>query len=139
MTTQIAERSLEDAIEATLLAGGPDPIAAPVIAVSEPSATYAAGLEGLPGGYHKRRPDEYDRALCLVPRDVLDFIYATQPKEWERLKQHHGTEVKERFLKRLAQEIERRGTLDVLRNGLKDSGCKFDLAFFHLRAGSTKN
>lgn len=47
--------------------------------------------------------DEYDRALCLIPRDVLDFVYATQPKGWARLRQqHHGGEVKERFLQRLA-------------------------------------
>jgi hypothetical protein len=52
---------------------------------------------------------------------AIDFILATQPKVWERLKQHHGSEVKERFLKRLSSEIERRGTLDVLRNGIKDS------------------
>jgi type I restriction enzyme, R subunit len=66
---------------------------------------------------------------------VLDFIYATQAKIWERLKQHHGSEVKERFLKRLASEIEKRGTLDVLRNGIKDSGCAFKLAYFRPASG----
>src|SRR5437870_4549937 len=34
------------------------------------------------------------------------------------------------LLKRLASEIERRGALDVLRNGIKDSGVKFQLAYF---------
>jgi type I restriction enzyme R subunit len=43
--------------------------------------------------------------------------------------------VKEQFLKRLSREIERRGTLDVLRNGLKDSGCKFQLAFSRPSSG----
>ncbi|MBC7084649.1 MAG: type I restriction endonuclease subunit R, partial [Firmicutes bacterium] len=71
----------------------------------------------------------------LIPRDVVDFVVATQPKEWARLKQHHGAEVKERFLKRLASEIERRGALDVLRNGIKDSGCKFRLAYFRPASG----
>jgi hypothetical protein len=41
-----------------------------------------------------------------------------------------STAVREQFLKRLAPEIERRGALDVLRNGLKDSGCKLRLAYF---------
>ncbi len=42
---------------------------------------------------------------------------------------------KEQFLKRLAAEIERRGALDVLRNGIKDSGCKFRLAYFRPASG----
>jgi len=66
---------------------------------------------------------------------VLDFIYATQAKIWERLKQHHGSEVKERFLKRLASEIDKRGTLDILRTGVKDSGCAFKLAYFRPASG----
>ena len=28
-------------------------------------------------GYRKRLPSDYDRALCLDPEVVLDFIYAT--------------------------------------------------------------
>lgn len=65
----------------------------------------------------------------------MDFVLATQPKEWEKLKQHHGGAGKERFLKRLAGEIERRGALDVLPTGVKDSGCKFKLAFFRPASG----
>jgi Nucleotidyl transferase AbiEii toxin, Type IV TA system/Type I restriction enzyme R protein N terminus (HSDR_N) len=33
------------------------------------------------------------------------------------------------------REIERRGALDVLRNGIKDSGCKFRLAYFRAASG----
>ena len=65
----------------------------------------------------------------------MDFILATQPREWEKLKQHHGAAVDEQFLKRLAGEIERRGTLDVLRQGIRDSGCKFQLAYFRPASG----
>ena len=61
---------------------------------------------------------------------MLDFILATQPQEWSRLKEYYGADVKTRFLQRLSHEIERRGTLDVLRNGIKDAGCKFKLAYF---------
>ena len=49
-----------------------------------------------PGGYHKRRPEDYDRSLCLLLRDALDFVLATQPKQWHKLAQHHGAAVKER-------------------------------------------
>ena len=112
----ISESSFEQAIEAALLA-----------------APAEAGDSS--GGYHKRLPEDYERSLCLIPRDAVDFVLATQPKEWARLKQHYGEGVKEQFAKRLAREVERRGALDVLRGGLKDSGCKFLLAYFRPDSG----
>jgi len=127
MSPEISEHSFEEAIEWGLFQYGPDVRPGDVTAVRETLPPYG---ETVPGGYLKRSPEEYDRALCLIPRDVIDFILATQPKDWQRLKEHHGAEVRERFLKRLAQEVERRGGLDVLRNGIKDSGCKFRLAYF---------
>ena len=98
-------------------------------------ATIEGHLLSKEGGYHKRRPEDYHRALCLDTDTVLDFIYATQPKEWEKLKQQHGADVKPRFLQRLTSEIAKRGTLDVLRKGIKDSGCKFQLAYFRPATG----
>ncbi len=71
----------------------------------------------------------------MIPDDVLDFIYITQPKEWNRLKERYGEDVKGRFLQRLAREVERRGTLDVLRNGVRDMGCRFELAFVRPASG----
>jgi len=127
MSPEISERSFEEAIECGLLQHGPDACAGDATAVRETPPPYG---DTPPGGYRKRQPEDYDRALCLLPSDVIDFVLATQPKEWQRLAQHHGAAVKEQFLKRLAAEIERRGALDVLRNGFKDSGCKFRLAYF---------
>ena len=66
---------------------------------------------------------------------VFDFVYATQPKEWEKLKAQHGAEVKARFLQRLASEVAKHGTLSVLRRGIKDSGCTFRLAHFRPASG----
>ena len=43
--------------------------------------------------------------------------------------------MRERFLKRLSSEIERRGALDVLRRGLKDMVCSFRLAYFRPASG----
>jgi type I restriction enzyme, R subunit len=127
----ISEKSLEQTIEATLLAGGPDAYPGGEGLAVEPLDTY----ENAPGGYRKRRPEDYKKEICLDPGMVIDFVLATQPKVWERLKQHHGSEVKERFLRRLSVEIERRGTLDVLRNGIKDSGCSFKLVYFRPASG----
>jgi hypothetical protein len=69
MKEKVAEASLEAAIEAALLAGGPDASVAPAVAeIPPPFGEY------VPGGYRKRAPEEYDRQLCLIPRDVLDFV-----------------------------------------------------------------
>jgi len=132
MSPEIAERSFEDAIECSLLDNGPDACAADSAMVRETPAVYG---DTPPGGYRKRAPVDYDRTLCLLPRDVIDFVLATQPKEWKRLEQHHGAVVKEQFLKRLSSEIAARGALDVLRHGIRDSGCKFALAYFRPASG----
>ena len=125
MNVDVSERAFEDAIEACLLQNREGMIA-------EERASY---MDMPPGGYQKRRDEDYDRALCLIPRDVLDFVLATQPQEWKRLSQHHGAAVEEQFLKRLSSEIGRRGALDVLRNGVRDMGCRFRLAYFHPASG----
>ena len=131
---RISERAFEDAIEAALLHNGPDEVGGAPPVASEGRVPY--GDDGMqPGGYLKRRPQDYDRTLCLLPNDVLDFVLATQPKEWQRLSQHYDSQVKERFLKRLSSEIERRGALNVLRTGIKDMGCTFRLAYFRPASG----
>ena len=133
MTPDISERAFEAAIECALLRYGPDACPGDAAAVRESPATF--GDEPAPGGYHQRRPEDYDRSLCLIPADVVDVLLATQPKQWRKLEHHHGAEVKARFLARLSREIARRGALDVLRNGVKDSGCKFRLAYFRPASG----
>ena len=120
MSTDISERAFEDAIEASLLESKEH-------VVADRRASY---MDVTSGGFHKREDEEYDRNLCLIPKDVLDFILATQPEEWKRLSQHHGNQVEEQFLRRLSSEIGRRGALDVLRNGIRDMGCRFRLAYF---------
>src|SRR5262249_24936670 len=106
MSVEVSERSFEEAIECALLRNGPDACPGDSTAVRETPPPYG---DTLPGGFGKRKPGNYDRTLCLLPRDVVDFALATQPQEWEKLGQHHGSAVREQFLKRLAAAIERRG------------------------------
>ena len=124
MNVEVSERAFEDTIEAALIR--------PRGAIAEEQISY----DDMPsGGYSKRSSEDYDKSLCLIPRAVLDFVLATQPREWKRLSQHHGAMVEEQFLKRLASEIGRRGALDVLRTGIRDMGCKFRLAYFRPASG----
>jgi type I restriction enzyme R subunit len=89
----------------------------------------------LANGYHKCDPKDYERSLCLIPNDVFDFIYATQPQEWEKFQQQYGEEAKQKLLQRLVQQVRDRGTLEVLRKGIKANGCTFKLAYFRPVSG----
>lgn len=89
-------------------------------------------------GYSSIHFNEYDRTLCLIPNQVLNFIKNTQTKEWEKLELQYGSDTQDKFLKRLTDEIGKRGVIDVLRNGVKDRGSNFNLVFFEPKSGLNK-
>ena len=66
----------------------------------------------------------YDRARALFPTDVLAWVQATQPKAWETLTKNHGSKTADTLLDRLRDQLDQRGTLDVLRNGVELLGLK---------------
>lgn len=84
----------------------------------------------LEGEYLKRKSENYDRELCLDTEMLFDFLRITQPETWDEFKKRRGPRYRELFLERLQKQIESRGALDLLRKGIKDSGCHFKLAYF---------
>jgi type I restriction enzyme R subunit len=66
----------------------------------------------------------YDRARALFPADVLAWVQATQPKAWETLVKNHGAKAEETLMARLRDQMDQRGTLDVLRHGIELLGLK---------------
>ena len=80
--------------------------------------------------YIERLPENYNQELRLDAEILTNFIKSTQPDEWEKLQEQYPGNTEETFLKRVSGEIAKRGTLDVLRNGIKDRGVKFELAYF---------
>jgi type I restriction enzyme R subunit len=98
------ERAFEDAIEASLLQHG---------------------------GYESGSPVTFDPALGFDGDSIFAFLRSTQAKELAQLgTRYGGADVEAGLLKRLASEIDERGTLDVLRHGVEDQGVKLRLAFF---------
>jgi type I restriction enzyme R subunit len=81
-------------------------------------------------GYTERLPENYNQELFLDTETLLKFIKSTQSEEWEKLHEQYPSNTEDIFLKRVTGEISKRGTLDVLRNGVKDRGTKFELAYF---------
>ena len=65
-----------------------------------------------------------DKARALFPPDVIEWVQATQPKAWEVLTKNHGSGAAEILLARLRDQIDQRGTLDVLRHGIELLGLK---------------
>ena len=72
----------------------------------------------------------YDRELCLVKEDVINFIKDSQPNKWDNLKSIYGIQTEKKVLERISSEISKRGINDVLRNPVKDSGQYIDLCYF---------
>lgn len=70
---------------------------------------------------------EYDRARALFPADVLAWVQGTQPQAWETLTKNHGARAGETLLTRVRDQIDQRGTLDVLRYGVELLGLKQSL------------
>ena len=86
-------------------------------------------------GYRSRRTVHYNKRLCLIHDETLRFIQETQPNEYQKLKRQYGTETPAKLLDRVSKQIERRGVLDVLRKGVIDRGCRFNLTYFRPSSG----
>lgn len=74
--------------------------------------------------YAEGEAAQYDRARALFAPDVLAWLQIAQPKAWENLCKNHGAQAGETVLTRLRDQLNQRGTLDVLRNGIELLGLK---------------
>ena len=78
--------------------------------------------------YEEGDSAKYDRARALFPEDVLAWVQATQPKAWDAIAKNHGAHATETLLTRLRDQIDQRGTLDVLRHGIEMLGLREKLS-----------
>ena len=92
--------------------------------------TFEAAIEAhlLANGYLPQ--DSYDSDLALDTGHLFAFIEATQPDAWAEYVNLHGDQARSTLLKRIVSELERQGSLGVLRNGVVDYGQTFKLAFY---------
>src|SRR6266496_2397158 len=105
MKGSYTEERFEEAVEASLLASG--------------------WLKAAAGFF---RPD-----LGLDTGELFAFIGTTQNAAWAEVIKRHGNVAgvaQDKFLARLASEIFKRGTVDVLRHGVVDQGVTIRLAYF---------
>lgn len=83
-------------------------------------------------GWGSVPPSSYDRVLGLFPDEVIAFVQQSQPKAWQQLVARHGGETgaRQRFVKVVADAIDHRGTISVLRGTVKDSGVTVRMCWF---------
>ena len=66
----------------------------------------------------------------MLPTEVIEFIKTSQPKAYDNWQVQLGEDSDDKLLKRLATEIQKRGVIDVLRNGIRERGVYLDLLYF---------
>jgi type I restriction enzyme, R subunit len=74
----------------------------------------------------------YDATLGLYPEDLVAFVKTTQADAWDTLVAIAGSEQSARpsLLSRIAAQLDKRGTIEVLRRGLTEKGVPVALAYF---------
>jgi type I restriction enzyme R subunit len=110
--TSVSEKLLEDEVTSHLVAQG--------------------GYRVCKGGTEAEWRSEFDASVGLDLRELFAFIEETQRPQWERLVKAHGGDdstARHRFVQRLTREIDERGTIDVLRHGVRDQNVEIRLSY----------
>ena len=97
--------------------------------VAERPAAYGAG-------WICGNPDDYDREYCVDLAQLRAFLAETQPRVAEALDLDAEGPTRRKFLARLQGEISKRGTIDVLRHGIKHGPHDVDLFYGSPSAGN---
>ena len=120
MTTDLTERGLERLICKALTGDPCDPLSGRT--VSEPRPYGGVGWS--PGNHH-----DYNREYCVDLVQLGTFLHTTQPHSAPALRLDEDCPTRRKFLARLQGEVTKRGTIDVLRNGIKHGPHNLDLFY----------
>ena len=121
MTTDTSEGGLERLICKALTGDPCDPPTGHTI--GEPPASYG-GVGWSSGNHH-----DYNREFCIDLLQLRAFLNTTQPESATALRLTEDCPTRRKFLSRLQGEISKRGTIDILRNGIRHGPHEFD--FFY--------
>ena len=92
----------------------------------------AGGYQACKIGTSPEWRSDFNPAVGLDTVELFRFIELTQGPEWEKLVKAHGGDEEltyQKFTQRLAQQIDERGTIDVLRHGLRDQNVEPRLSY----------
>jgi type I restriction enzyme R subunit len=80
--------------------------------------------------YTQKDTSCYDKELCIIPEDLIDFLTDTQEDKIVELYKQYASDTYQKIIEHVANEIKKRKTLDVFREGVKDRGQKLNLVYF---------
>ena len=129
--TDTSERGLEELIVRTMT--GRTDVLAPRHVATETSVPVAGGTGWLLGD-----PTHYDREYCVDLVQLRGFLLGTQEPLVEALSLDTDGPTRQQFLARLQGEITKRGTIDVLRNGIKHGPHHIDFFYGTPSPGNRK-
>src|SRR6266540_4646297 len=98
------------------------------------------GYQAVKNDKEQGSPRDFDVGRGLDRPELFRFIGATQGSAWAELIKRYGGDAgvaQEKFLDRVASEVDKRGTVDVLRHGVVDHGVTVRLAYFQPAHGLT--
>ncbi len=131
MTTDTSERGLERLI-CTALTGS----------ACDPGRVNADGVHERPAAYGTRwicgHPEDYDREYCVDLAQLSAFLRDTQRDVTEALDLGEDGPTRRKFLARLQGETSKRGTIDVLRHGIKHGPHQLNLFYGTPSQGNAK-
>lgn len=81
-------------------------------------------------GYRKGTNEDFNKTYALDTKILFEFLESTQSEKLQRLKEIYKDHYKSKILSRIHKELNKRGTIDVLRHKVKDYGIYLDLAYF---------
>lgn len=81
-------------------------------------------------GYIESFNSSYNKDYALDVDCLFSFFEATQPKQLDKLKNIYKGDYRNKILANLVNELRSRGSIDVLKHGIKDYGVKLELAYF---------
>jgi type I restriction enzyme R subunit len=131
VTTDTSERGLERLICIALTGSPCDPPSAAIRKVEERPAAYGVGWIG-------GAPEDYEREYCVDLVQLSAFLRETQPEVTASLELDTGGPSRRKFLARIQGEITKRGTIDVLRHGIKHGPHHLDLFYGTPSPGNAK-
>ena len=130
MTTDTSEKGLESLICAAMTGADCDTAQGRTAGERRPSSYGVGWVCG--------DPRDYDRDYCVDLVQLAAFLDATQPNVAELLALGQDGPTRQKFLARLQGEIAKRGTVDVLRKGVKHGPHQVDLFYGTPSPGNEK-
>ena len=109
-------------------------------AITEHLVTPSGGYRACKIGVSADHSKDFDATRGLDVVELFVFLEATQPTQWANLIKAHGGNpetARAKFLQRLGTQIDERGTIKVLREGVTDQNITIRLAYFKPAHGLT--